>query len=235
MSALFIDRIILQDREAEMAHVKKSVFPLRKYLEPGKFVSFGRYRFTDLTDQIKDNTPLTWYVKDVLDDRVLLLSRYGLEAMPYHTEHEDVTWETCSLRTWLNGEFLNSAFNEEEQKVILTVEVDNSKDQLNPTWSWAEGSNNTFDRVFLLSHAEVKKYFPRYKERKCRPTRYSAHQGAYISPANGRSWWWLRTPGSLMTWADVVTGDGTGHFTDVDDDEILVRPALWIDLTAGLF
>lgn len=48
------------------------MFPLRKYLEPGKFVSFGRYR---VTRQIKDNTPITWYVKEVRKDRALLLTQ----------------------------------------------------------------------------------------------------------------------------------------------------------------
>lgn len=70
---------------------KKSVFPLRKYLEPGKFVSFGRNRVTPVIRQIKDNTPITWYVKEVRKDRALMLSRYGLEVKPYHSEAENVT------------------------------------------------------------------------------------------------------------------------------------------------
>ena len=102
---------------------KKSVFPLRKYLEPGKFVSFGRYRVTPVTWQIKDNTPITWYVKEVRKDRALLLSRYGLEVKPYHFEAENVTWETCSLRMWLNGEFLNTVLNDEERQVKLPQRI----------------------------------------------------------------------------------------------------------------
>lgn len=213
---------------------KKSVFPLRKYLEPGKFVSFGRYRVTQGTWQIKDNTPITWYVKEVGKDRALLLNRYGLEVKPYHTAAENVTWETCSLRMWLNGEFLNTAFNDEERKVILTQEINNSKDQL-PPWSSAEGTNNTFDRVFLLSYAELEIYFDKYRQRKCRATRYAEGQRAFIGPGTGRSWWWLRTARSVILWADVVMDDGLCHFSDVYDDEILVRPALWIDLTTDLF
>ena len=76
-----------------MRGVKKRVFPLRKFLEPGKFVSFGRYRFTN---QIKDNTPITWFVKDIQEGKALLLSRYGLDVKPYHTEPGKITWETCS-------------------------------------------------------------------------------------------------------------------------------------------
>ena len=215
-----------------MGHAKKSIFPLRQYLEPEKFVTFGRYR---VTDQIKDNTPISWLVKDVQEDKALLLSRYGLDVKPYHTELEDVSWETCYLRRWLNGEFLNTAFNEEEQRVILTEEIDNSKAQLSPVWSWGRASNNTYDKVFLLSNAEARRYFHSYRDRKCRATGYAVSRGASISPRNGRSCWWLRTFGSVMYWADVVIFDGTDHFSEVNEKDNLVRPALWIDLTTDLF
>ena len=59
--------------------------------------------------------------------------------------------------------------------------------------------------------------------------------GGFIGPGTGRSWWWLRTARSVILWADVVMDDGLCHFSDVYDDEILVRPALWIDLTTDLF
>ena len=60
------------------------------------------------------------------------------------------------MAEWGIHEFMNTAFNDEERKVILAQEINNSKDQL-PPWSSAEGTNNTFDRVFLLSYADLKK------------------------------------------------------------------------------
>ena len=50
---------------------------------------------------------------------MLVISRYGLDCKPYNTEYEEITWETCSLRSWLNGEFYETAFIPEEKNVIL--------------------------------------------------------------------------------------------------------------------
>ena len=34
-----------------------------------------------------------------------LLADQNLDAKPYNEEDTDVTWATCTLRTWLNGTF----------------------------------------------------------------------------------------------------------------------------------
>ena len=34
-----------------------------------------------------------------------------------------VTWADCTLRDWLNGEFLNTAFTSEEQAMLRSVVV----------------------------------------------------------------------------------------------------------------
>ena len=70
--------------------------------------------------------PIEWLVLDIQDGKALLLSKYGLEAKAYNTKFVDITWENCTLRTWLNGEFLAKAFSAEEQSAILLTEVDNS-------------------------------------------------------------------------------------------------------------
>lgn len=82
-----------------------------------------------------------------------------------------MTWETCTLRSWLNSTFLNAAFSSEEQKAILTTTMDNSESQGNGQWS-VTGGNNTEDRVFLLSYAEAKEFFNSDSERTCKPTYY---------------------------------------------------------------
>ena len=82
----------------------------------GDVVTFGKYPQTAAgTDQ----TPIEWIVLDVQDGKALLLSKYGLEMKQYNTEYTDITWETCTLRTWLNSDFLNKAFSSEEQSAIL--------------------------------------------------------------------------------------------------------------------
>jgi hypothetical protein len=52
-----------------------------------------------------------WRVLDVDGNHALILHETVIRNQPYHHKSEEVTWETSSLREWLNGEFLNS-FNE---------------------------------------------------------------------------------------------------------------------------
>ena len=118
----------------------------------GGIVTFGRYE----QDGNEENGPeeIEWVVLDVQDGKALLLSKYGLEAKPYNTEYTDVTWETCTLRAWLNSDFLNKAFSTEEQSAILTTTVDNSSSQGYNDLISIDG-NNTQDKIFLLSYAEL--------------------------------------------------------------------------------
>ena len=121
----------------------------------GGIVTFGRYE----QDGSEENGPeeIEWIVLHVQDGKVLLLSKYGLEAQRYNKKKTDVTWETCTLRAWLNDDFLNKAFDPEEQSAILTTEVDNSDAQGYSGWI-TSGGNNTKDKIFLLSCTETNLY-----------------------------------------------------------------------------
>ena len=180
---------------------------------------------------------------DAKNNRALLLSRYGLDAQPYNRKKNYVTWEKCSLRKWLNDDFLNKAFTEQEQAAILTTNVDNSKDQGYSGWK-TNGGNSTQDKVFLLSYAEANRYLGVTRdntanmESRVAPTAYAAQAGAYQSDSNNvdgsaAGWWWLRSPGSSRMLAAYVLD--FGHFNDciIDDSSSCVRPALWVDLESS--
>ena len=116
-------------------------------IKPGDELLFGMF---PQTADGEDRTPIEWIVLDVQDDRYLLISKNGLDARPYNDENVSVTWETCSLRSWLNNEFADLAFSESELSFILSVEVDNSSAQGYSGWKPIEW-NNTRDLLFLLS------------------------------------------------------------------------------------
>ena len=136
----------------------------------GDMILFGRYEQDNNLDN--GTEPIEWLVLDVSEDgkQALLISKYGLDVKQYNTSYEKKTWETCSLRTWLNTDtteeksFLSTAFTEDEQKKILTTAVDNSSSQ---GFDWTtegastnpSGGNDTQDRIFLLSYAEANTYF----------------------------------------------------------------------------
>lgn len=206
----------------------------------GNFI-FGYYPQTRTGH---DATPIEWQVLQVQNDSILLLSRYGLDAQPYNTENVNTNWEKSSLRRWLNKDFLNAAFTAVEQEIIQTTDADNSM-------KWNNGfdidaGSNTQDKVFLLSDAEVEKYFQvvDYSESgvnnntksRTSPTDYAKAQGACTSSsyktADGAAacQWWLRSIGLNPENASLVFGDGSRVVSHVDSGYNCVRPALWIKL-----
>lgn len=208
----------------------------------GNYVTFGEYSQTAAG---KDMTPIEWLVLARDGNKALLISRYGLDAQKYNTINTGVTWEKCTLRTWLNNAFYNKAFNSAEQTAILITSVDNSKCQ--GYWS-TEGGNNTQDKVFLLSYAEANKYFDvenwqnngatdNVKSRVA-PTVYAIAQGAgknsSYKTADGidAGRWWLRSPGVSQYDAAYVSTDGSLYANRVNVGSGSVRPALWVNIEA---
>ena len=214
----------------------------------GGYVTFGSYKQDNNTGNGPE--PIEWLVLDydAANQRVLLLSRYGLDAKPYNNNQwVAVTWETCTLRTWLNGLFLNKAFTAQEQGGILLTNVDNSKSQCYSGWSTSDG-NNTQDKVFLLSYAEANKYlgvtYDNSNNTKSRvaPTAYALKRGAWTSSSNktadgtAAGWWWLRSPGSnQFFYAAYVFSDGSLNSNSIHYGDGCVRPALWINLESDIF
>lgn len=206
----------------------------------GNYVSFGTYPQTKAGN---DATPIEWLVLARDGNKALLISRYGLDAQRYNKDTTSVTWETCTLRTWLNGTFYNKAFSSAEQAAILTTNVDNSKNQCYSGWS-TNGWKNTQDKVFLLSYAEANKYFgvtyynSSNTKSRVAPTAYAIAHGAWTSSSDktadsvNAGWWWLRSPGSDQRSAAYVFADGSLYDLSVSSDSASVRPALWVNIEA---
>jgi hypothetical protein len=87
-----------------------------------------------------------WRVLDVSEGKALLLSEYILEFMAYNEEVAETTWETCTLRAYLNGEFLNN-FGTDDRARIAPMRNSNKDNQ----WYGTSGGNDTDDYIFLLS------------------------------------------------------------------------------------
>ena len=151
----------------------------------GAEVEFGRYPQDENSDV---PSPLTWQVLDVTENSALLISKYVLEAYPYHDQDENITWEQSNVRSYLNGlgaahnkngidhegkGFIDKAFTAEERKQIKKVTNKNS--DAPEDWNSTPGGNDTQDKVFLLSHDEVLQYFPTNKSRVVSPTAYAIH------------------------------------------------------------
>lgn len=196
--------------------------PELKKASVGSYITFGTYEQDNNTSNSKED--IEWLVLAKENNRLLVISRYALDC---HKEYyTSVTWETCTLRKWLNNDFLNAAFSSTEKNMIPTVTVSADK---NPYSSTSPG-NATQDKVFLLSIPEVNKYFASDSARQCKPTAYAKKQGVLTS-FSGFCLWWLRSPGVNQYHAACVDRDG-GVLEGGDrvGNAYAVRPALWISL-----
>ncbi len=201
--------------------------------EEGEILTFGSFE----QDGNMQNgvEPLEWIVLDRREDRVLLLSRYVLACIPYHEEDEELTWETCSLRNWLNCEFTENTFTEEERALLLEVENTNPGNDRYET----KGGNDTRDRIFLLSTEEGSAYFHEKEAQlitgRGEPTQVAIDQGVLATEEEGAdavySPWWLRGPGVYQNSAAFMDENGCVYDSGaiVNNDYFCgVRPALWV-------
>ena len=198
----------------------------------GSSVYFGHYEQDN--DFSNGSEEIEWLVLAKENDRVLVISKYALECRKYHFYDDYITWENCSLRTWLNETFIDIAFGDEERSLILSLTVSADK---NPQFNTNPG-NSTQDQVFLLSISEVNTYFHSDQERRCLPTEYAVAQGCHVNEATGYCEWWLRSPGIIPSRAACILDSGyvynDGAFVGGNHPmhgENVVRPAMWLDIS----
>ena len=196
---------------------------LLKNAEVGDIVEFGSYEQDNDTSNGKE--AITWKVQAKENGKTLLISEYALDCKQYDKGFDAVTWETSSIRKWLNGEFMQVAFSKSEQKLITKITVKNPNNNEFGT----KGGKNTQDKIFLPSIAEAEKYFASDEARACAPTAYAVANGAWKRD-NESCLWWLRSPGDTQTYATVVRTDGwVDVFGTAACDSSAVRPALWVN------
>ncbi len=153
--------------------------------------------------RVGDRIPFGQY--PVENGRALLITDKLIDYVEYNESYANVTWETCTLRKWMNSYFISKAFSSSQQAQIVTVTNQNPN---NPKYG-TKGGNTTQDRVFALSIDEAKKYFSSDSDRK-----------AYTSPGDS----------SIFAAGVYDRGniDQDGFF--VDYNNVAVRPAFWLNL-----
>ncbi|MBQ6734237.1 MAG: hypothetical protein IJR00_04920, partial [Lachnospiraceae bacterium] len=218
----------------------------------GDIITFGSYEQDGNT--ANGTEPIEWEVLEMDSESVLVISKHVLDCVPYHDTDEDVTWETCTLRTWLNSSFY-STFTAAEQSQIMESDVVNRDNEYYGT----PGGNNTRDKVFCLSVDEIYLYYhfnanhdedgwrasealitgatphPRNRSLITKDITKEAYE-SYLKSENysgaciGKRGvvWWLRSPGESGC-ACFVDGDGSAgwyQYFYMDGDHYGVRPAM---------
>lgn len=192
-------------------------------LRVGEKVFFGSYNLDDFDGSASG---IEWIVAARDDTRYLLVSRVGLESMPYHSEDTAVTWENSSLRGWLNGSFYDGAFDANEKNAIVSTVLPADMNPKYPT----ETGNSTEDKVFILSYSEAIQYLQRI-DYDLMNASISLHVKNLGTDMDGVCcYWWLRTPGDGADSAMIVDPSGTCDMMgSCVAEKNVVRPAVWID------
>lgn len=115
---------------------------------PGTVYVLGEYEQSAIYDNEFfvgwQREPIEWVTIDKIDGKYLLVAKDSLDYRRFDSGNKSVPWANCDLRRWLNEEFYNNAFTEEEKTVIC---------------DFTDAELGTTDKVFLLSLEESKMIF----------------------------------------------------------------------------
>ena len=175
----------------------------------GFYVYEGK-RYKRISSTYYSFDPIEWRVLSVNSDGIYIMAEKILDYRPYHTSYTSITWAFCTLRTWLNNDFYNTAFTTSEKAKILTTHLANGD---NP-WYGTSGGIETYDKIFIPSVADVLDEAYGFvnstsssSTRQAQLTGYSASLAG--TTTNKTYYWWLRTPGHDDDYACRVDSDGS--------------------------
>lgn len=137
---------------------------------PGAYVQFGHYK----QEANGAEKPIYWEIMEVKDQLLFLVSKFALDVQAFKDNGDETTWAQSSIRKWLNGEFLNCAFGNQESTLIINANVraDPCDDFLSESNQIAvDQGPDTIDKVFLLSLRDAMTLMDANK-RFCIPTKY---------------------------------------------------------------
>ncbi|MBQ6402121.1 MAG: Ig-like domain-containing protein [Firmicutes bacterium] len=183
---------------------------------------FGDYKQSPDGSGDYNKDPIKWRVLSNENGELFLLSDQNLDCKKYNNTYTSITWKNSTLRSWLNNDFINTAYTDNEKVAI----------------------KETDDHIFLLSIDEAEEEAYGFTNnanstptRGAKNTDYVKRLGAYTEPSGeyaGNGGWWLRSSGSIKDGA-IVTYSGFIHHNGYVDGTAGVRPAFNLNLLSVIF
>ncbi|MBQ2706559.1 MAG: hypothetical protein IJF60_07080, partial [Agathobacter sp.] len=203
----------------------------------GNILTFGTYEQDNNLNNGKE--PIEWIVLRNENNKLLVVSKYVIDLQQYHSsDDEPITWEQSEVREWLNSEFIDNAFTEEEKGYIVLSHIstpntngvaDGRYDQLWETY----GGNDTEDYIFLLTEEEIEKDL--LSNKVTQATEYVVSCAKLIQEEHDKRWpsqfayyyktslptetndmtWWTRSSGTPMKWEEDYSVKTTGYTNNV--------------------
>lgn len=191
------------------------------------YVVFGSYEQDN--DVNNGAEPIEWIVLEEMENEFLLMSRYGLDTKdyyPYEPEIADdehhITWEMSSVRSWLNNEFYNTAFSDDEKSLMCINNIQTSRyditidDMVDITVE---------DYVYILNYDEAYAYDIKY----VKATEFALSQGATNVMQDGSAPWLVRNgtlADGLTTWEHIINSYGKSDYFILGGGHAVVCPVI---------
>ena len=180
--------------------------------KPGTTYFIGKYEQDNYEQNGKEK--IEWIPIDKKDGKYLLVSKYSLDAKSLHQADKGlpyISWAECGLREWLNTEFYDTVFTDDE-KLLIQDSYD--------------AELGTTDKVFLLSLEEAKFLIGFDEYGAGTPYALAAGLDTSDATADGYSLWLTRSCDEGKNWAS-SGGSTAGSTAPI---QILgLRPAIWVD------
>lgn len=229
-----------------------SISGLKNQYKIGDIVTLGEYEQDGEDSNGKE--AVEWIVIGEDGSRALLLSKYVLFSEQYNNQGGKSSWETCSLNKFLNSEFIDEAFSEDEKKHIADVAGVGKVFCLSYEEAITYFEMSSFVDEDFASGKEYERYFAQLALGE--PTEVISKKFTNDKPMTqeklddlkedgidydtnviGKKYvdYWLRTiAGGIEDCAHIIEDDGTladraGTNNMVDKRQVGVRPAIWVE------
>ena len=204
-------------------------------------VNTSKYRTIDFGKL--DGRPVSWYVIAEDDEYALLLSEKIIDTMPFNTSNVKIEWTKSSLYDYLNTDFINECFTNDEQKKIAFV---NNNDETKVTMLSLNNLIDLYGKIYYLSDEfyGVKDYFEANRDIIAKPSQraikndidifenstFAEIMGQDIDKrydfANGHSAYWVINTAEDSNDVYLVTATGYIDYLEPDREYIGFRPVI---------
>ncbi|MCR5704930.1 MAG: DUF6273 domain-containing protein [Eubacterium sp.] len=232
--ATFGNNVVVKAEEPEVSNPR-----IENGISTWDCVYFGNYYINNSTEK----EPILWRVLSVTDDDMYLLANRVLDCGYFNSTDGDTTWETSSLRNWLNTDFYDAAFNAEEKDAIKNTLVKSNPHAM----TQVVYGNDTTDKIYLMDTQDCVNAAYGFSDnlmnmdlnRMGKVTPYVIEKGGYAVTNLGEdfemnTYYWLRSGAmdpSDKNKAAFLTPAGGGGDAPVIATNFGIRPVLHLDKT----
>ena len=190
-----------------------------------------------------DGKPVSWYVIAEDNEYALLLSEKLIDTMPFNTTNVKVEWTKSSLYDYLNTDFINECFTNDEQQKIAFV---NNSDDAKVTMLSLNNLIGVYGKIYYIpdEYYGVKDYFEANKNIIAKPsqraikndievyenTTFAEIMGQEVDKrydyANGHSAYWVINSAEDSNDVYIVTATGYVDHLEPNRKYIGVRPVI---------